>query len=329
MLVASLMVLARPEGFFLGILWGIWVLLDTRQKTSVLARLPSTLLLATGAAAWWLAAMLITGDPLFIRNSWPPDWDPTRAAYGAGSALTYLGKMPEIVGPLLCVPFVIGLVALVFQRRLGTAVSAFFTVFALHSLLRTFGFFGAAGYARYFVCVSPAIGLIALAGWNQVAGWMGRLPRLVAPTVSAVILAVSLVFSLSYIDAMAYTRDAHAVAEMFAWFEANPRPVQRVIWSQAYMCILFDCDIADKPPFSSDKEANLDMLKNFPKGTLVFWDGDTGPSWYRIQASDVESLGYTRLRSQSYQLEGLLISRWWFHDWGPRPQEMHLLYKEN
>lgn len=328
MLVASLMVLARPEGFFLGILWGVWVLLDTRQQTPLLARLSSTLLLAGGAVAWWLAALLLTGDPLYIRNNWPPDWDPTLATYGAGSVLTYFWKLPEIAGPLLCVPFVVGLVASVFYRRLGTPVSAFLTVFALHSLLRTFGFFGAAGYARYFVCVSPAIGLIALAGWNQVAKWMKGLPRLVAPTVSTATLVLSLAFSLSYIDAMSYTRDAHAVAEMFSWFEAHPRPVQRVIWSQAYMCILFDCDIADKPPFSSNKEANLEMLRRFPKGTLVFWDGETGPSWYRIQASEVESLGYTRLRSQSYRLEGLLLSRWWFHDWGARPQEMHLLYKE-
>lgn len=329
MLVASLMALARPEGFFLGILWGIWVLLDKRLKTSLPARLPSTLLLASGAVAWWLAALLITGDPFFIPNSWPPDWEVTRAAYGTGSAFTYFGKMPEIAGPLLCVPFVIGLVASVFQRRLGTPVSAFLTVFALHSVLRTYGFFGAAGYSRYLVCVSPAIALIALAGWNEAARWMKRLPRVVAPAVSAATLALSLVFSLSYIDALGYTRDAHAVAEMFSWFEANPRPVQRVVWSQAYMCILFDCDIAEKPPFSSNKEANLEMLKGFPKGTLVFWDGDTGPAWYRIRASDVENLGYTRLRSQSYQLEGLLTSRWWFHDWGPRPQEMHLLYKEN
>jgi hypothetical protein len=328
MVVASLMVLARPEGFFLGILWGIWVLLDTRQNTTRISRLPSTLLLASGSMAWWLAALLITGDPLFIRNNWPPDWNPTQAAYGAGSVLTYFGRMPEIAGPLLCLPLAVGVVGSLFRRRFGTPVSAFLTILVLHSLLRTFGFFGAAGYPRYFVCVSPAIALIVLAGWNEVAGWMKRLPRQVTAVVATLTIALSWVFSMSYIDAMSYTRDAHAVAEMFSWFEANPRPVERVIWSQAYMCILFDCDIADKPPFDSNKEANLEMLRRFPKGTLVFWDGDTGPSWYRIQALDVEKLGYTRLRSQAYRLEGRLLRRWWFHDWGARPQEMHLLYKE-
>ncbi|MGH9937832.1 MAG: hypothetical protein ACREAM_16425, partial [Blastocatellia bacterium] len=32
MIVASLMILARPEGLFLGVLWGIWVLFDWRDK---------------------------------------------------------------------------------------------------------------------------------------------------------------------------------------------------------------------------------------------------------------------------------------------------------
>src|SRR5215468_7369505 len=76
MIVASLMILARPEGFFLGMLWGVWVLTERgrdkgtrrqedRENEIQLAPCPffslSILLLATGALAWWLAAFAISG----------------------------------------------------------------------------------------------------------------------------------------------------------------------------------------------------------------------------------------------------------------------------
>jgi len=327
MLVASTMILARPEGFFLGILWGLWVLFDPRAKTNFWSRLPSTLLLATGSGIWWLAALLITGDPLFITNNWPRDWGVTQATYGTGSAFTYIFRMPEIAGPILCLPLLIGLGTLVAKRKLGGAVSAFLTIFAVHSLLRTFGFFGAAGYPRYFVCVAPAIALITVDGWNEMGRVARSLSLIFARGLAVIVLVVSFAFTISYLDAMYYIRDARAVAEMYAWFQANARPVQRVVWSQAYMCILFDCDIAEKPPFGADKEFNLNILRRAPSGTLVFWDGDTGPSWYRMKADDIEAAGFTRLRSQSYRLDGLLLRHWWFRDWGARRQEMHLLYK--
>jgi hypothetical protein len=329
MIVASMMILARPEGFFLGILWGIWVLLDKRSTASLLQRLPSTLFLATGAFLWWLAALLITGDPLFIKNNWPPDWSATQATYGTGSALTYVKRFPEIAGPLLCFVCVVGLVALLWRRRLGTSTSAFLSLFVLHSIFRVFGFFGAAGYPRYFVCVAPAIALITLAGWNEIAERFKRVPRIVAQTVALAVLLISALFTLSYVDAAIYMRDARAIQEMYAWFQTNPKPISKVVWSQAYMGILFDADIRDKPPLGKNKDVNLAILKTYPKNTLIFWDNDTGPSWYSIKADDLQRAGFTHLRSQSYRLKGLLVNRWWFHDWGARPQEMHLFYKEN
>jgi hypothetical protein len=329
MLVASLMILARPEGFFLGVLWGLWVLLDKRGPANRWLRLPGTLLLATGAVAWWLAALLLTGDPLFIRNNWPRDWSALAATYGTGSLATYLIRLPEIAGPLLCFVFLLGLAILVSRRQMGTVSSAFLTLFVAHSVFRVFGFFGAAGYPRYFVCVAPAIALITLAGWNEIERWFTWAPRALVTSSAVAILLLSAVFTVSYADAAIYVRDARAIEEMYAWFRANPRPVKKFIWSQAYMPILFDWDVWTKQPFTKDKEANLALLRKTPANTLIFWDGDTGPAWYNLKADDFERAGFTRLRSHSYSLEGLLVKRWWFHDWGPRRQEMHLFYKSN
>jgi hypothetical protein len=325
MIVASMMILARPEGFFLGVLWGIWVLLEKRGPPNRWRRLPGTLLLATGAVAWWLAALLITGDPLFIRNNWPPDWGAAR--HGTGSIAIYFIRLPEIVGPLLCVVFLFGLVLLLARRQMGPVTSSFLMVLFLHSIFRVFGFFGAAGYPRYFVCVAPAIALITLAGWNGIAQAVRRAPGFARTTAAVVVLTVSAAFTASYADAAIYVRDSRAIQEMHAWFQANPKPITRLVWSQAYMCILFDCDVWSKAVFTGKKESNIVLLQKSPKGTLIFWDADTGPSWYGIKADDLERAGYTRLRSQSYSLEGLLVKRWWFHDWGPRRQEMHLFYK--
>ncbi len=329
MLVASLMILARPEGFFLGALWGVWVLLDRRGPANRLLRLPSTLMLATGMFIWWLAALLITGDPLFIKHNWPPDWNATQATYGTGSLLTYVGRLPEIVGPVLCMIFVLGLVMSLFRRKLGTSTSTFLVLLVTHSVLRVFGLFGSAGYARYFVCVAPAMVLITLAGWNEIGEWLSRLPRIVGQAAGAAVLLFSAAFTISYVDSAIYMRDARAIDEMYRWFREHPKPISKVVWSQAYMGILFDTDIREKPPLDNNKEHNLGILKTYPKNTLIFWDNDTGPSWYKIKADDLEQAGFTRLRSQSYRLKGLLIDRYWFHDWGSRPQEMHLFYKEN
>jgi hypothetical protein len=329
MLVASLMLLARPEGFFLGLLWGIWVLLDRRSSASVLQRIPGTLLLASGTFVWWLAALIITHDPLFIKHNWPSDWSATAATYGKGSLFIYLIRFPEIGGPLLGFVFALGLLLLVVRRKMGPVTSAFLTLFVLHSVFRALGLFGSAGYPRYFVCVAPAIALITLAGWNEIGEWLSRVPRFAVHAAAAVVLMLSGIFTISYLDAAPYIRDSRAIQDMYAWFQAHPKPISKLVWCQAYMSIIFDSDIRDKPVLSKDKEANLAVLQKYPKNTLIFWDNDTGPSWYNITGDDLERAGFTRLHSQAYRLKGLLVNRWWFHDWGARPQEMHLFYKEN
>jgi hypothetical protein len=91
---------------------------------------------------------------------------------------------------------------------------------------------------------------------------------------------------------------------------------------------MFNQDIGEKLEFSSDRERNIELLKQAPKGTLVMWDGQTGPSWYNIKGDDIEAAGYTRLRSRKYTLNGYIVSQTWFGFGGPREQEMHLLYKE-
>jgi hypothetical protein len=331
MAVASLLILARPEGFFIGVLWGIWILLDRSSVRTIWQRLPSTVILASGAFLWWLVALLLSGDAMFIRNNWPPEWGVISAADRAGSFWDYTHRLPNIAGPLLCAFLILGLVVALVRRRLGIVTAVFLSFFVLHSVFRSLGLFGSAGYARYFVCVAPAIALLTLNGWNQLAAWVQGVPRALQIAAAAIIFFLSGLAAVSYTDSTAYTRDARAVAEAVSWYHMHGRPFSKMIYSQAYMAILMDQDVGIRVRSGSNRTTNLEIFRNMPIGTLVFWDRDTGPSWYGVKADDLAAEGYTPLYSQSYVMNGWMNPRlrWWYHDWGPRKQEMHLLYKED
>jgi hypothetical protein len=277
---------------------------------------------------WWLAAYLIMRDPLWIVHDWPTDWQPDGKANGTGPIWWYAALLPLIVGPLLIVPFIVGLWRLLRRREFMCGASAFLVLFVAHSLMFWRGWFGSAGYARYFVCVSPAVALIALAGWNELAERRAEFFGSARRSLAATAIAGSFLISVFYVDGWKFTRDARAVDEMFQWFRANERPIARLICSQAYMWIVFDRDQWERPAFTTDREHNLALIRQSPPHTLVFWDEETGPKWYGLRAGDFESVGYIRLKSQAFSLEGLFFRLPWDRFGGPRVQHMSLLYKD-
>jgi len=356
MIVASLMILARPEGFFLGVLWGVWVLAE-RQKDEATGRrgdgatmrwggksldihcrpvapsprrLVSLLLLATGAFIWWLAALAITGDPLFIKHNWPTDWPMTGTIYGAAGLYAYPIRLPEIVGLFLLPPFFYGLFHLLKHRRLYTLTSTFLLLFVLHTILRAYGMLGSAGYPRYLVAISPAIALITLTGWNEMAKLFARASRAFKTAGAGLVIAVSGLTNFAYADAAEWSRDARAISAVHSWFQSQPAkpPISRLIWSQTYSCILFDRDPWENPGFTRDREANLKILRESPAGTIAVWDELVGPKWAGLRAKDFEEAGFARLHAQSFTLKGYILDRSLFGYGGPRAQTIYLLYKK-
>jgi hypothetical protein len=326
MLVASLMILARPEGFFHGLLWGLWILFDKRVAPSFWRRVPPTLWLAAGGIVWWAAAYLITKDPLFIKHNWPSQWH--AGIYGSEPFYAYFLRLPEMVGALLLVPFVYGLVILLKRREMGTVTSSFLLLFLLHAMFRTLGILGDAGYPRYMVCVSPAMASITLVGWNEIAQRFTHLAARIRVATASVILGISAALCVLYMDGLIWIRDAWAIKDAYQWFQQNEHPVKRLIWSHAYMCIVFDTDPNDNLVFSPNREENLNQLRALPSGTLVFWDGQVGPDWHKITDKELESIGYQRLFSRRYELRGWIWDDIPFRYGGMRPQEMHLFYRE-
>jgi len=337
MIVASMTILARPEGFFLSLLWAGWVLFGVppsggKASISQHFRLKAglrTLLLATGAFIWWLAALVITDDPLFIKHNWPSNWPMTGTIYGAAGLYAYPIRLPEAVGLFLLPPFFYGLFHLLKGRRLYTLTSSFLLLFILHTVLRAYGLLGSAGYPRYLVAISPAIALITLTGWNEMAGVFPRSSRFFRAAGAGVVIAISAFTNFLYADGAEWSRDARAITPVHSWFQsqADKPTITRLIWSHPYSCILFDRDPWENPGFTGDREADLKTLRESPVGTMVVWDELVGPKWAGLESKDFEKAGFVRLHTQSFTLKGYILSRSWFGYGGPRAQTIYLLYK--
>jgi hypothetical protein len=324
MWVAALLPLARPEGFFVALLWGAFVAFDPRAGRTFLRRTLSTAQLGGGVALWWVAATLLTRDPKFILHNWPPNWA-AGATYGTGPLLQYwIIRGHILAGPVLQALFGLGLLALLVSRRALLPVASLLLVAGLHSVFFRFGWFGSAGYARYLVCVAPPLALATLAGWNVAAGWARRVPGALRLTCGVAVLFWSAWLCLAYVDSWGSSRDARAVDGMVAWFEAHPRPVKRLVFSQAYMSIRFDRDPAERPKLGSDAEQNLQLLRALSSGTLILWDAHTGPQYHHVGPADFERAGYQRLHAVSDELGPLLPHR---PPLPPYSQEMVLYYK--
>jgi hypothetical protein len=287
-------------------------------------RVPGLARLTAGVFLWWFAALVLTGDPLFIRHNWPTGWTAADRTYGTGPIWIYIARLPEMAGPFLAFVFLIGLVALLRARQLMLLTSAFLTVFVIHSVIRAAGSFGSAGYARYFLSVSPAIAIITLTGWNHIAARMAGMPMRVrrSAATGSSRCPRSLVCSMRLEGSTVATR-----ARSTTCGNGSAQPaITRLVWSQVHVHRA-GRDPLENITFTGDRNVDLEALRRAGHGTLVFWDEDTGPAWHGLTAADIESAGFVRLRSQTYVLDGWLRESRWLFGWAPRVQQMHLLYK--
>ncbi len=334
MIVASLTILARPEGFFLGLLWAWWVLRDEFGERKGLGAgwqqwwpaILKPLWLGTGAVIWWLAALLLTRDPLFILHNWPQNWPLTGTVYGAAGLLAYPARLPEIVGPFLLVPFGVGLWRL-WQRRTHREIFSSFMLFiVLHTLLRAWGMLGSAGYPRYLITISPAIAVITLIGWNWLASRFRGIGRPLRLGFATLLLGISGYINFVYADGAEASRDARALARVRGSVR-TPLPVTRLVWNEPYACILFGRDPWENPAWTGDRQRDLEMLRQSPIGTLIVWDRLIGPKWFGLTADDFEPLGYRKLHEESFVLKGYILDRSRFGFGGPRRQTYTIFQK--
>ena len=392
MLVASLLPLARPEGVFVCLFWGLWVGVDvwrlefllrqgfggqvgvrrladgerrereqssegqtspcrlklqeaTSDWLSTASRLGSIGILASGVVIWWLAALLLTGDPLFILHNWPATWHTDM--YGHGTFLSYAQRAQDFAGVVLVIPFVVGLFRGFRSWSLSLITSVFLVLFLLHSIFVKYGLFGEAGFPRYMVSVAPAIAVLTLEGWNTI--FLVKILRPFAVVAGWVVVIFSVLQSVHYLDSMIWARDAIAIDDMdrewrprmattnvHEWetrMDAN-KSIPGLIWSNGRMCIDLDWNLKGSPPVGN-RENLFVLLEKAPEGTVVFWDSEIGPNWFGATAAEIESRGYKVLSSRHYSLPALIFPpgrfpwiAWLFPAIPSREIELSLLQKQ-
>ena len=327
--LASLLIGTRPEGAFAALVWGLMMLGSPAHGKNIVARGTASLVLATGLLGWVLVSWALSGDPLYIKHNWPPDWTAGGAAYGKGPIWEYVLRFPEIAGPLLMVPVAVGLWRTARQPGWRLVAALFLVTFGLHSVMRVFGLFGSAGYARYFSGFAPCLAIAGCVGWNWLCQWK---PVVFNRRVWSAVILLSFLINWWFVDGAAWNRDARAVKVMKNWLDQNhpDLPVDRFIWSQAYMDIAWDRDPWEKPALpGNDHEVALARLRALPPRTLACWDAETGPALSNLTVEDLRACGFRLLHERAFQLPGWLPS---YDAWGwggKRRQTFYLLYKDS
>jgi hypothetical protein len=311
----------------------------TSAWPSTASRMGSIVILGSGVAAWWFAALFLTGDPLFILHNWPATWHTDM--YGHGTFLSYGQRSQEFAGVVLVIPLVVGLFRGFRSWSLSLITWVFLVLFLLHSIFVKYGLFGEAGFPRYMVSVAPAIAVLTLVGWN--ATFSIKILRRFATVAGWVIVIFSVLQSVHYLDSMIWARDAVAINNMDReWKRIADREFTRMdankstglIWSNGRMCIDLNRNLKDSPP-AGNRENLFALLEKAPEGTIVFWDSEIGPNWFGTTSGEIESRSYKVLIRRHYSLPALIFPpgrfpwiAWLFPAIRSREIELSLLQKK-
>ena len=219
--ICGLLPLVRPEGFLVGAVdlafgvAGAW-----RTEDGVRRRLRSVHGIFGGTAAWAVVAALASGDPLWLVHHWPHDWAPA-SSWGRGDWWWMVAVVRKLLPWTLIPVFVVGLWANR-RGRMSFAAATFLFVLGVHGVLWATGSFGSAGYARYFVGLSPLIALLLASGWDALLATPTSVRRVRLPVVAFVLLAAA----TAWLDGHAWERrpppaDARVLARLGAALAAH------------------------------------------------------------------------------------------------------------
>jgi hypothetical protein len=276
-LLFSILPLARPEGFFIGVLIGLWYLCylvrDVREQGAIKPAFPwiiRVLLLATGALLWNTLGYLNSGDPFWLLHANTYVGHGT-GYYGYGHWYDFVVRMPEYIGPVLIPLFMLGLWRALWKSPTGN--DSFYLVavvwlffFLLQTVLWTFGLFKSAGYVRFFVTVAPLMGILSLYGMDL---FLSRWPRFQNQVITVLVL-VSLGFSLTIAD---WERSKTGYAnfqrmdDYYRQYVADHGRPEKVFCNYVYFDFLHDNlrNTEWRPLFRRNE------LDQAPPGTLVLW----------------------------------------------------------
>ncbi|MEW6367664.1 MAG: hypothetical protein AB1714_23785 [Acidobacteriota bacterium] len=298
--VMSLTPLARPEGVFLGPLWFVLVLLD--RTSSIATRARRTAILLMGPLLWFVISWAGTGSPTWFVPNFP--WS-EQARWGIGDFFDYTLRLPKFASwPIL----ILGLAGIAVIRRyhLQKVYLMVGFLFLGHSVLRSGGFFGSAGYLRYLIPISPLLGIGASAGLAAILSTASRLHVPVRRAVLATLFAAGIftyaislrLYPIPFPPERAEAHELRRIGEFLA---------TRITSSTVVYCAdLHFYLITDRDPWNfglsntellayvqHDQLVLRELLAGLPVGSYVIYDDTWMRGFMGVTEEDLRRSGYT------------------------------------
>ncbi|MFN7927393.1 MAG: hypothetical protein U0Y68_05515 [Blastocatellia bacterium] len=312
-LLMSFLPLARPEGFLLAPVWGLFLLALPRTKEH--PTWPQRFLigssLATGIVTLLVVCRIVAGQWLYFVYEW--SWP--LVGTQKGSLWHHVIYWPYYCGWILLPLFLLGLLPSL-RRRMGLAWAAWATVLVAHSYMFWTGTFGALGFMRILVSTAPVTALICLYGWNGLAFVLRaeRWPALLRRALTAVVIfAAALTVMIYYVaepmhyrfvlaqKAAAFVRANQLLTSAPRLFAADQSVfVELKIPPREVLLVVHD---PKKPPFETGllvrnyftREESVSQFQALPANTVGVWDNDQGRWWHHVQPEEFPGLGYQLL----------------------------------
>ncbi|HVT82673.1 MAG TPA: hypothetical protein VHM90_18675 [Phycisphaerae bacterium] len=299
-LVVGFLPLLRPEGFFLGILWGLMVLF---ARGSIARKARTLALMALGLLLWSAACRGLTGDWFRVLHawSWPAN---TYAAYPRGPFWYYPARWPEYCGLPLLVLFVTGILALCrdksLRARLALPITVWLLIFLLHATLFTGGWFCSSGVLRILACSAPMTALVCLLGWNSLAR---RFPALA--TRRAALAATAFIAAWGIAQYFLYAEHLYFVPTLrtAAWIRDHDLLSPATPFAAGNQMLVAELGMR---PDSSQllnipfNEKTWPALQTAPAGTILVWDNRQSEAWFRISIEELRAAGYVQLHEEEF-----------------------------
>jgi hypothetical protein len=296
-LVWSLLPLARPEGFFLAPFLGLVFLAVPSAHGSrpfSLARFANGALLLAGTGAWWLGGLPVYRRPGWMVEEWPRNWK-VDSVYGDGHPLLFFGFLVVVTTHLLFPFFVLGAVRF-WKARLRLEIAVVGFVVLLHTVLRTFGLFGSAGYPRYLVTVAPLLGALSAKGIETVVeAWTRRDARLLGARSRAAIAGlltaalVAVILATPHSGPVRGDRDSQLMRAIWPWCERQlaKDPKLRFVADHPFFFIPGDLDRGRNGiPFLPH------VIEYAEIGAIAIWETKFAWRYSKIEHEDLAALGF-------------------------------------
>ena len=312
-LLMSFLPLARPEGFLLAPVWGLFLLALPRnaEHPTWPQRLVMGASLATGVVILLLVCRLVTGQWLYFVYEWSWPLIGTQK----GSLWHHVIYWPYYCGWMLLPLFLIGLLPSC-KRVMALPWAAWAVVFLAHSYMFWTGTFGALGFMRILVSTAPVTALICLYGWNAIARLVraSKWPAVLQHGAAALVMVLAALTAMIYYavepkhyrfvlaqKAAGFVRANQMLAEAPRLFAADPMVlIELGIPAREVLLVVRD---PKKPPYAVgllvrngfDREESVSQFKALPSGTVGVWDNDQGRWWHHVQPEELPELGYKLL----------------------------------